>query len=84
MDVRILILIMLVLIVIVQMTSSKFQNVNPRLDDHYNCSENERLIPEGNIPAGSYLGLNKYNIDNLTRKFNVNGDELVNRFMDDH
>jgi hypothetical protein len=82
MDVRILIGIMVILIVGVHFSSSKFNNVHPYLDDEYECGENKRLFPEGNIP-GDYLVLNKYEIDNLTQKFNLDKDRIINEYIDD-
>jgi hypothetical protein len=46
----------------------------------YDCNENKRLYPEGKVP-GSYLGMNKYTEDQLTRKFNKNGNHLINEYI---
>jgi hypothetical protein len=71
-----LIVILLVLILLINFTvSSKFIQLE------YKCPENKRLFPEGNIP-GEYLGINKYTEDELTRKFNQNGDELITKYID--
>jgi hypothetical protein len=42
----------------------------------YNCNKDERLFPEGNIP-GEYLGLNKYEKDELARRFVTPEDEKI-------
>ena len=82
MDVRILIAIMVSLILIVQLLPSKFGQVNPRLSDHYNCSQNENIYPRGNV-SGNYLGLNQQNINKLTKKFDV-PDHAAQKFIEDH
>jgi hypothetical protein len=74
------VLILIILIVFVELTKNNFENVNPSMNDNYECNENKRLFPEGKIP-GNYLGLNKYNLDNLTKKFNVTSEELFNNFI---
>lgn len=80
MDLRILITIMLFFIIIILFLPSKFNNIYT--NDKYECGENKRLYPEGHI-SGDYLGLNKYNMDELTKKFNVNSTDLINKYIDD-
>ena len=83
MDLRILITIMLFFIIIILVLPSKFNNIHPDYtNDKYECGENKRLYPEGHV-SGDYLGLNKYNMDELTKKFNVNSTDLINKYIDD-
>ena len=67
MDIRILCLVLILLIVFIN--RSNFTNV-------YKCNKDERLFPEGNIP-GEYLGLNKYEKDELARRFVTPEDEKI-------
>ena len=60
--------------IVVIISRSSFDGLN------YECNENTRLYPEGKVP-GSYLGMNKYTEDQLTRKFNKNGDNLINEYI---
>ena len=69
-----LVIILLVLILLINyFVASKFTY-------DYECAENKRLFPEGKIP-GEYLGVNKYTEDELTKKFNQNGDVLINKYV---
>ena len=70
-----IIIFLLVLILLINfIVPSKFIQLE------YECAENKRLFPEGKIP-GEYLGINKYTEDELTKKFNQDGDVLINKYV---
>ena len=69
----IIIFLLVLILLIIYMVPSKFTY-------DYECAENKRLFPEGKIP-GEYLGINKYTEDELTKKFNQNGDVLINKYV---